>query len=120
MALGLSVNGNSFFLVVIEILLQRTKINYVKVLRTHGYTGFASHNNRLDLMTNVALISSLSRIIVNFNICSIISIYLASNLVFDVIHLHTAIDIVYTSQHKTDQKSTVNKTISYTWVVCFL
>ena len=105
---------------LLEILLQRAKINYVKLLGICRYTEFTSHNDRLDLMTIGALISSLSRIIVNFNICSIISIYLASNLVFDLIHLHTALDILYTSQHKTNQKITVNKTISYTWVVCFL
>ena len=96
---------------LLEILLERAKINYVKLLRICGYTKFASHNNKLDLMTNVTLISNLSRIIVNSSICSIISIYLASNLVFDLTDLHTALNILYTSQHKTDQKNTVNKTI---------
>ena len=50
---------------LLEILLQRAKINYVKLLGIHGYTKFTSHGNRLDLMTNVALKSNLSRIIVN-------------------------------------------------------
>ena len=61
---------------LLEILLQRAKINYVKLLGICEYTKFTSHSNRLDLMTIAALISSLSRIIVNFSICSIISIYL--------------------------------------------
>ena len=39
---------------LLEILLQRAKINYVKLLGICRYTKFTSHNDRLDLMTNVA------------------------------------------------------------------
>ena len=111
---------SSSTLLLLKILLQRTNINYVKLVVICGYTEFALHDNRLDLMTNMALISSLFRITVNFSIYSIISVYIASNLVFDLIHIHTALDILYTSQHKIDEKSTINKSISYMWVVCFL
>ena len=48
----------------------------------------------LDLMTNVTLISSLSMDKVNLSVCGIISVFLASNLVFDLIHLHTALDVL--------------------------
>ena len=87
---------------LLEILRQRAKINYVKLLGICGYTKFTSHSNRLDLMTNGTFISNLSRIRINFSNFFIISIYLASNLVFDLIQLHTDLDILYTSQHKTD------------------
>ena len=38
-----------------------------------------------------ALISSLTGIIVNFSICSKISVYIYSNFVFHLIHFHTAV-----------------------------
>ena len=50
-----------------------------------GYAAFVSCNDRLDLMANAGLISSLSRII---DICS--------NLI-DLVHLHTALEVLYTS-----------------------
>ena len=54
--------------------------------------GFASCSDKLDLMTMQLLIYSLFRILVN--LCCI-SVYLASNLVIDLIHLDTALDILY-------------------------
>ena len=65
----------------------------------HTEGGFVSYSVRLDLMINMALISSLSRIIVNFSIYNITSVYLASNLVIDLIYLHTALDITICSSY---------------------
>ena len=57
---------------------------------TQSYTRF---NNKCDF--DMYLYSVPDR--VNFIICNIISIYLGSNFVFDLIYLHTALDILYTS-----------------------
>ena len=57
---------------------------------TQSYTRF---NNKCDF--DIYLYSVPDR--VNFIICNIISIYLGSNFVFDLIYLHTALDILYTS-----------------------
>ena len=61
-----------------------------RVFLTQSYTRF---NNKCDF--DIYLYSVPDR--VNFIISNIISIYLGSNFVFDLIHLHTALDILYTS-----------------------
>ena len=62
-----------------------------------GYAVFSSHSHILDLITKVTLISIFTLFLKNFIISNIISIYLGSNFVFDLIYLHTALDILYTS-----------------------
>ena len=49
----------------------------------------ASHNDRLDLMTNAAFISYSVQDEVIFIICGIISVYLPYDIVFDIVYLHT-------------------------------
>lgn len=80
---------HSFILCVHIIIVNTRNIWICKV---------ASHSDRLDLMTDETLItfSSIQNKI-NFSICKVISVYLASNLVLDFIHLCIALDVLYVS-----------------------
>ena len=48
-----------------------------------------SHNDRLYFMTNATFISYSVQDVVIFIICGIISVYLPSELLFDIVHFHT-------------------------------
>ena len=104
-----ATNSNSICIIILRVIVCYRRryfleelINLVyfnfkrmssKYLGVNTWMGrFASHSDRLNLMTNVTLISYSVQDKVISLFCGIISVCLPSNLVFDLVHLHIWID----------------------------